>query len=137
MRIAVAGLHVDAISAPAEVSRVADWLPSHKVLSLGVVNGRNIWKSDLNSTLGWLEPLNEKLGQRLWLAPTCSLLHVPVDLSQEQELDRDIRNWLAFAVQKLDELKILARALNEGRSSVRAELADNQLAIDSRRSSIA
>ena len=131
----VAGLHVDAISAPAEVSRVADWLPSHKVLSLGVVNGRNIWKSDLNSTLGWLEPLNEKLGQRLWLAPTCSLLHVPVDLSREQELDRDIRNWLAFAVQKLDELKILARALNEGRSSVRAELADNQLAIDSRRSS--
>ncbi len=80
-------------------------------------------------------PLNEKLGQRLWLAPTCSLLHVPVDLSQEQELDRDIRNWLAFAVQKLDELKILARALNEGLSSVRAELADNQLAIDSRRSS--
>ncbi|WP_226597671.1 5-methyltetrahydropteroyltriglutamate--homocysteine S-methyltransferase [Marinobacter nauticus] len=131
----VAGLHVDAISAPAEVSRVADWLPSHKVLSLGVVNGRNIWKSDLNNTLGWLEPLNEKLGQRLWLAPTCSLLHVPVDLSREQELDSDIRNWLAFAVQKLDELKILARALNEGRSSVRAELADNQLAIDSRRSS--
>ncbi|ABM17906.1 5-methyltetrahydropteroyltriglutamate--homocysteine S-methyltransferase [Marinobacter nauticus] len=131
----VAGLHIDAISAPAEVSRVADWLPSHKVLSLGVVNGRNIWKSDLNSTLGWLEPLNEKLGQRLWLAPSCSLLHAPVDLSREQELDSDIRNWLAFAVQKLDELQILARALNEGRSSVRAELADNQLAIDSRRNS--
>jgi len=131
----VAGLHIDAVSAPAEVSRVADWLPSHKILSLGVVNGRNIWKSDLNGILDWLEPLNEKLGGRLWLAPSCSLLHVPVDLAREQELDTEIRSWLAFAVQKLDELQTLAKALNEGRTAVRSELAENRIAIESRRRS--
>ena len=131
----VAGLHIDAVSAPAEVSRVADWLPSHKVLSLGVINGRNIWKSDLNTILDWLEPLNEKLGERLWLAPSCSLLHVPVDLDREQELDTEIRSWLAFAVQKLDELQTLAKALNEGRTAVRSELAENRIAIESRRNS--
>jgi len=131
----VAGLHIDAVSAPAEVSRVADWLPSHKILSLGVINGRNIWKSDLNNTLDWLEPLNEKLGERLWLAPSCSLLHVPVDLAREQELDTEIRSWLAFAVQKLDELQTLAKALNEGRTAVRSELAENRIAIESRRRS--
>ena len=131
----VAGLHIDAVSAPAEVSRVADWLPSHKILSLGVVNGRNIWKSDLNNILDWLEPLNEKLGERLWLAPSCSLLHVPVDLAREQELDTEIRSWLAFAVQKLDELQTLAKALNEGRTAVRSELAENRIAIESRRRS--
>jgi len=131
----VAGLHIDAVSAPAEVSRVADWLPSHKILSLGVINGRNIWKSDLNNILDWLEPLNEKLGERLWLAPSCSLLHVPVDLAREQELDTEIRSWLAFAVQKLDELQTLAKALNEGRTAVRSELAENRIAIESRRRS--
>ncbi|MGC8120877.1 5-methyltetrahydropteroyltriglutamate--homocysteine S-methyltransferase [Marinobacter sp. VGCF2001] len=131
----VAGLHIDAVSAPAEVSRVADWLPSHKVLSLGVVNGRNIWKSDLLDLLDRLEPLNEKLEERLWLAPSCSLLHVPVDLQRETELDIDIRSWLAFAVQKLHEVHILARALNEGRDSVRTELTGNQQALQSRRNS--
>jgi len=128
----VAGIHLDAVSAGNEVSRIADWLPTHKVLSVGVINGRNIWKTDLEALLNWLEPLHEKLGQRLWLAPSCSLLHVPVDLNRENELDDDIRNWLAFAVQKLDELQVLARALNEGRGAVRQALADNQQAINSR-----
>ncbi|MBR9871065.1 MAG: 5-methyltetrahydropteroyltriglutamate--homocysteine S-methyltransferase [Gammaproteobacteria bacterium] len=131
----VAGVHLDAISAPDEVNRIADWLPTHKVLSLGVISGRNIWKTDLNKTLDWLELVHEKLGDRLWLAPSCSLLHVPVDLAQETGLDPEIRNWLAFALQKLDELQILTRALNEGRESVQQQLAQNQDAISSRRNS--
>jgi len=131
----VAGFHLDAISAPAEVSRLADWLPAHKVLSLGVLNGRNIWKTDLNATLDWLEPLKEKLGERLWLAPSCSLLHVPVDLESETSLDPEIRNWLAFARQKLQELGTLTKALDEGRKAVAQELDDNQQAIESRRKS--
>lgn len=131
----VAGIHLDAVSAPDEVNRIADWLPSHKVLSLGVINGRNIWKSDLTKILDWLEPVHDKLGDRLWLAPSCSLLHVPVDVTPETELDVEIRNWLAFAVQKLDELQVLARALNEGRNAVQQPLAANQQAIDSRRRS--
>ncbi|KXS54544.1 MAG: 5-methyltetrahydropteroyltriglutamate--homocysteine methyltransferase [Marinobacter sp. T13-3] len=128
----VAGIHLDAVSAANEVNRIADWLPTHKVLSLGVVNGRNIWKTDLEAQLNWLEPLHEKLGERLWLAPSCSLLHVPVDLEREAELDPEIRSWLAFAVQKLEEVQVLSRALNEGRKTVAPALAENRAAIDSR-----
>lgn len=131
----VAGIHLDALSAPDEVNRIVDWLPSHKVLSLGVINGRNIWKADLAKTLDWLEPVHEKLGERLWLAPSCSLLHVPVDLTPEQDLDGEIRDWLAFAVQKLDELQVLARALNEGRQAVQGPLAANKQSIENRQRS--
>ncbi|WP_049721212.1 5-methyltetrahydropteroyltriglutamate--homocysteine S-methyltransferase [Gilvimarinus polysaccharolyticus] len=131
----VAGIHVDAISAPAEVEKIIDWLPSHKILSLGIINGRNIWKTDLNATLDWLEPFAAKLGERLWLAPSCSLLHVPVDLAAEQALDPEVKNWLAFATQKLDELRIVATALNEGRSAVAAELAANAKAVAARKQS--
>ncbi|WP_309045788.1 5-methyltetrahydropteroyltriglutamate--homocysteine S-methyltransferase [Marinobacter sediminicola] len=133
--LSVAGIHLDAISAANEVSQLADWLPAHKVLSLGVINGRNIWKTDLNATLDLLEPLKEKLGERLWLAPSCSLLHVPVDLESETTLDDEVRNWLAFARQKLQELNTLAKALDEGRGAVAKELAANQNAIESRRQS--
>ncbi|QOJ24040.1 MAG: 5-methyltetrahydropteroyltriglutamate--homocysteine S-methyltransferase [Gammaproteobacteria bacterium] len=131
----VAGLHLDAVSAPDEVAKVIDWLPSHKILSLGVVSGRNIWKTDLTAVLDWLQPVHTRLQDRLWLAPSCSLLHVPVDLDSEQKLDADIRSWLAFAVQKLDEIAILAKALNHGRASVAAALQENQAAITSRKQS--
>jgi 5-methyltetrahydropteroyltriglutamate--homocysteine methyltransferase len=131
----VAGLHLDAVSAPAEVQRLVDWLPSHKVLSLGIISGRNIWKTDLTATLDWLEPIQQKLGHRLWLAPSCSLLHVPVDLAQETELDAEVHNWLAFAQQKLEELNLLARALTHGRDTVAAELSANAEALASRRRS--
>lgn len=124
-----AGLHIDAIHAAEEITRVVDWLPSHKVLSVGIINGRNIWKTDLNQALELLEPIHKRLGERLWLAPSCSLLHVPIDLHSEQNVDEDIRDWLAFAVQKLDELQILANALNAGRESVITELEANQQAI--------
>ncbi|GAB3467411.1 5-methyltetrahydropteroyltriglutamate--homocysteine S-methyltransferase [Massilia terrae] len=131
----VAGLHVDAINARDEVRPLLNLLPSHRVLSLGIVNGRNIWKTDLNAALDWLEPYAERLGDRLWIAPSCSLLHVPVDLACEQELDAELKSWLAFALQKLDEVKVLATALDMGRAAVAAELAANQAAIASRRAS--
>lgn len=131
----VAGLHLDAINARNEVQLVLNMLLPHKVLSLGVINGRNIWKTNLNATLDWLEPLAEKLGDRLWIAPSCSLLHVPVDLASEHKLDSEVKSWLAFALQKLDELKVLATALNRGRAAVAVELTSNQAAIQSRQSS--
>ncbi len=130
-----AGLHIDAINARDEVIKVVDWLPPHKVLSLGIINGRNIWKTDLNKTLDWLEPVYARLQQRLWLAPSCSLLHVPVDLNSETDLDTEVKDWLAFAEQKLDELAIVATALNEGRDAVAAELAENANSIAHRQSS--
>lgn len=131
----VDGLHVDAINARDEVHALVRELPAERVLSVGAINGRNIWKTDLNATLDWLEPLAKQLGDRLWLAPSCSLLHVPVDLASEEKLDAEIRSWLAFALQKLDELKVLAAALNEGRGKVADALAANAAAIDSRRRS--
>ncbi|CAB3975550.1 5-methyltetrahydropteroyltriglutamate--homocysteine methyltransferase [Burkholderia cenocepacia] len=133
--LSVDGLHVDAINARDEVDALARDLPAGRVLSVGAINGRNIWKTDLNATLDWLEPLAKQLGDRLWLAPSCSLLHVPVDLASEEKLDAEIRSWLAFALQKLDELKVLATALNEGRDKVADALAANAAAIHSRRQS--
>ncbi len=131
----VAGLHLDAITGREDVPALLNLLPSHKVLSLGVVNGRNIWKTDLNATLDWLAPIHDRLGDRLWLAPSCALLHVPVDLSSEQHLPTDVQRWLAFAVQKLDEVRTLAHALNHGRESVHAALQANAADVQSRRTS--
>ncbi|PYE27893.1 methionine synthase (B12-independent) [Paraburkholderia silvatlantica] len=131
----VDGLHIDAINARAEVALAAQKLPGECVLSVGAVNGRNIWKTDLNATLDWLEPLAKQLGERLWIAPSCSLLHVPVDLDSEVKLDAEIRSWLAFGLQKLDEVKVLATALNAGRDQVAAVLAANAAAVQARRES--
>jgi 5-methyltetrahydropteroyltriglutamate--homocysteine methyltransferase len=128
----VQGVHLDAINARSEVEDLIAKLPATSVVSLGVINGRNIWKSDLNSVLDWLEPVAKKLGDRLWVAPSCSLLHVPVDLASEQKLDADIKSWLAYALQKLGELKILSVALKQGRDAVKNELAENKAAIDAR-----
>lgn len=134
-KLPVQGLHLDAINARAEVDAVIAQLPQDRVLSLGVINGRNIWKTDLASVLDWLEPVAKQLGERLWIAPSCSLLHVPVDLESEQKLDAEVRSWLAFALQKLGELKVLAVALNQGRDAVKTELAANSAAIAARRAS--
>jgi len=131
----VAGLHIDAINGREDVQPLLNLLPAHKVLSLGVINGRNIWKTDLNAVLDWIEPIAERLGERLWIAPSCSLLHVPVDLDSEQKLDAEVKSWLAFALQKLDELRVLASALNNGRAAVKAVLDVNKAAIDARRAS--
>jgi 5-methyltetrahydropteroyltriglutamate--homocysteine methyltransferase len=130
-----AGLHIDAISAADELVRVVDWLPSHKVLSVGIINGRNIWKTDLNRALELLEPIHTRLAERLWLAPSCSLLHVPIDLNSEHNLAEETLDWLAFAVQKLEELSILAQALNLGREGVAAQLAENKQSIQRRQQS--
>jgi 5-methyltetrahydropteroyltriglutamate--homocysteine methyltransferase len=132
-KLPVDGLHIDAINARDEVAKAIAHLPDTTVVSVGVINGRNIWKTDLNAALQWLEPLHRSLGERLWIAPSCSLLHTPVDLNSEQKLDAEIRSWLAFALQKLDELTTLAAALNNGRASVAAALDANAVAIESRR----
>ncbi|MDM0079797.1 5-methyltetrahydropteroyltriglutamate--homocysteine S-methyltransferase [Variovorax sp. J31P179] len=130
----VAGLHIDAVNGRADVTPLLGLMPAHKVLSLGVIDGRNIWKTDLAAVLDWLEPIAQKLGgDRLWIAPSCSLLHVPVDLESEQKLDPEIKSWLAYALQKLDELKLLSTALNQGRDAVKDALAANQAAVAARR----
>lgn len=131
----VAGLHVDAINDRDGVDALLKLLGDDKVLSLGVINGRNIWKTDLTAVLDWVEPIAKQLGDRLWIAPSCSLLHVPVDLDSEQKLDADVKSWLAFALQKLGELRVLGKALSQGRDAVKAELAENLAALTARRTS--
>ena len=131
----VAGIHIDAINDQAGVLPLINLLPAHKVLSLGVINGRNVWKTDLTAVLDWIEPLATRLGERFWIAPSCSLLHVPVDLDSEKTLDAEVKSWLSFALQKLDELQVLGTALREGREAVKAALAANQAALAARRAS--
>jgi len=133
-QLPVEGLHVDSVRAPEELALVADWLPAHKVLSVGIIDGRNIWRADLDAALAKLGPLADKRGE-LWLAPSCSLLHVPLDLEQEHELDGELKAWLAFARQKLVELNVLRHALAEGEASVREELQASRTALAARRTS--
>lgn len=109
----VDGLHIDLVRAPEQYPIILDRLPAYKVLSLGVVNGRNVWRCDLEKALATLQHANERLGERLWVAPSCSLLHSPVDLGREDQLDAELKSWLAFAVQKCEEVAILAKAVNQ------------------------
>lgn len=132
----VDGLHVDLVRAPDQLLLLLDRLPAYKVLSLGVVNGRNIWRAELTDLLELLRSAEQRLGERLWVAPSCSLLHCPVDLTQEDQLDADQLSWLAFARQKVEEVGCLAAALN--RSTDRdweAELGASAAACAERRSS--
>ncbi len=132
----VDGLHLDAVRAPEQVEAVVDRLLPHKVLSLGVIDGRNVWRADLPALREWLAPLAARLGERLWLAPSCSLLHVPVDLTAEIELDAELKGWLAFARQKLDETVLLGRALDARLTAGdEARLAETGEALAARRAS--
>ena len=127
----IAGLHIDLARAPEQLDAVVKAVPHNRLLSLGVVDGRNIWRADLAALLDRLEPLAAQ--RDLVLAPSCSLLHVPVDLQLESRLDDELKQWLAFAVQKIEELDLLRRALANGRESVAAELATSARATEARK----
>ncbi len=109
----VAGLHVDLVRGLGEAAWVAERLGADKVLSAGVIDGRNVWRDDLDAALALLRGLRSRGGE-LWIAPSCSLLHVPVDLDAEDELPQPFKGGMAFARQKLGELQWLAQALREG-----------------------
>ncbi|WP_457447267.1 5-methyltetrahydropteroyltriglutamate--homocysteine S-methyltransferase [Roseateles sp. P5_E4] len=124
----VAGLHVDAVRAPEELLPVALRLPLDRELSVGIIDGRNIWRSDLDQALSQLNKVRELRGGRLWVAPSCSLLHVPFSLRHDAALDTELQGWLAGAVEKLDELRVLKRALWGSEASVARELAESRIA---------
>ncbi|WP_254275840.1 5-methyltetrahydropteroyltriglutamate--homocysteine S-methyltransferase [Halomonas sp. 3H] len=136
VNLPVAGLHVDLVRDPAQLEAVLDRLPAYKVLSLGAIDGRNVWRADLALLRERLAQARMRLGRRLWVAPSCSLLHVPVDLERETGLDPELASWLAFARQKLDEVATLARLL-DGRATEadRQRLEAATLALQSRRDS--
>jgi 5-methyltetrahydropteroyltriglutamate--homocysteine methyltransferase len=131
----VDGLHLDAVRAPYELASALDKLPAYKTLSVGMVDGRNIWRTDLDAALLQLRKLKNRLGERLWIAPSCSLLHVPVDLEQETDLDPEVKSWLAFATQKLEELGTLKQALDDGADAARHELEESRRILATRETS--
>ncbi|RDS79964.1 5-methyltetrahydropteroyltriglutamate--homocysteine S-methyltransferase [Dyella monticola] len=111
-QLLVDGLHVDLVRAPNQLDDVLDALPRQHVLSLGVVDGRNIWRTDLDHVLPLIKRAHARIGgERLQLAPSCSLLHIPIDVSLETELSSELRSWLSFGRQKIEELRTLRDAL--------------------------
>ncbi|MHB1057832.1 MAG: 5-methyltetrahydropteroyltriglutamate--homocysteine S-methyltransferase [Rhodanobacter sp.] len=126
----VDGLHIDLARAPEQLDAVLDALPADRILSTGVVDGRNIWRSRPDRVLPLLRKAQARTGgERLWLAPSCSLLHVPIDLEAETALDPPRRASMAFARQKIEELRVYADAL-AGQPEADAALAAQQALLD-------
>ena len=118
----VHGVHIDCVRAPEQLAVFAEQFPTNKVLSVGLIDGRNVWKANLTQVIDTLEPVKAKFQNNLWIAPSCSLLHSPQDLVVEEKLNGEIKSWMAFAAQKLVELGVVKRALEHGKDSVAAEL---------------
>jgi len=131
----VSGIHLDLVRAPQQLATFLNGYPKSKVLSLGIVDGRNIWRTDLDAAFVALKPAHDRLGERLWISAGCSLQHVPVDLANEMTLDAEIRSWLAFAVQKLAEIATLKRGLVQGIEAIAPALEASRKAAASRKSS--
>lgn len=135
-QLPVAGLHVDLVHGRGQLDGVLSALPETTSLSLGVVDGHNIWRSNLDEALLLVKQAERKIGRdRILITPSCSLLHCPLDLDNETSLDDELRSWLAFAKQKLIEISVITRAINEGDDLVADEIQANRDAIVSRRQS--
>ena len=126
----VDGLHADFSAAPKQPDAVVNKLPDDWVLSAGVINGRNVWRTDVNHWLEKLTAVKEKIGERLWVASSCSLLHSPIDLDLETNLTGEVRSWFAFAKQKLAEVNLLALALNHNQEAIKQCQAYSQPIVD-------
>ncbi|RFS14755.1 5-methyltetrahydropteroyltriglutamate--homocysteine S-methyltransferase [Emticicia sp. C21] len=134
-------LHIDLVRAPHQLDIILDnssFKNSNKILSLGVVDGRNIWKNDFTNSLNTILKATKVLGSnRIWIAPSCSLLHTPCDLDLEKDeatLPAEIKNWMAFAKQKLSEVVTLAH-LSDSTTAKKyfTHLSKNQVAIGQRK----
>ncbi|MDD4932487.1 MAG: 5-methyltetrahydropteroyltriglutamate--homocysteine S-methyltransferase [Methylacidiphilaceae bacterium] len=131
----VDAVHWDATRGGSELETVLSVIPASMILSLGVVDGRNVWRNNFSESLLSIERALAAIGQdRLWLAPSCSLLHVPVSLEGEKRLDPELRSWLAFAYEKLREVDLLARLALRDPASLPA-LEENRRTLESRRQS--
>ena len=119
-----------------DIEQALSLIGDEKILSLGVVDGRNIWKNNIGESLGFVEKAVAKLGSdRVFVAPSCSLLHSPVDLDSEVKLDDELKGWMAYATQKLDEIALIAKGANEGREKIASALTASNNAQESRKNS--
>ncbi len=136
LRLPVDGLHIDGIRAGDELHQIVESAPPHLTLSLGILDGRNIWRADLDAVLRRLVPLVEQRAtDRLQLAPSCSLLHLPYDLADETALDLELKASLSFATEKLEELATLKQALSGNRDTVESRIGASVRAVAARRAS--
>jgi hypothetical protein len=134
--VAPAELHVDLVRAPKQLDRVLASLPAATRLSAGVVDGRNVWATDADRALDLLDRAAGAIGsERITIAPSCSLLHVPYRAARERRLDPELRGWLAFGEEKLGELALLGRALDADAGERDELLAGARQRAASRRSS--
>ncbi|MFK5920845.1 MAG: 5-methyltetrahydropteroyltriglutamate--homocysteine S-methyltransferase [Verrucomicrobiota bacterium] len=127
-------VHLDLVRAPGQIDWVLSHVPEDKIISLGVVDGRNIWKNNFKKSIAVVKRAVEYLGtERVWVAPSCSLQHVPMDLDLETKLDGELMDWLAFAKQKLDEVQVIAVAASpEGEELVAAAVEVNHISWEKR-----
>ncbi len=129
-------VHVDLVRAPEQFAEVLNLVKADQTLSLGLVDGRNIWINNLENSVSLVKKAVEKLGEtRVIVAPSCSLIHTPVDLTSEDQLDAELKSWLSFATQKLVEIAVIAKAAGASESEVKAALDANKAAIADRKTS--
>lgn len=129
----VAGLHFDFVRVPQQLEEVAGVLSDKQTLSVGIVDGRNIWKTDFAKASAFVKKAIELVGDRVVVSTSSSLLHTPVDLESEKKLDATIKDWFSFATQKLGEVVTIAK--NVSGEDVSAALAANAASIKSRKES--
>lgn len=136
LRLPVAAVHLDLVRAPSQLERALDAAPRGTMLSLGVVDGRNVWRTDLERASDLLEKAAAKLGfENILIAPSCSLLHCPIDLDEETSLDAELKSWMAFAKQKIEEIAVLTQAIQRGRGAVEFPWLASRAAVESRHTS--
>lgn len=132
MQLPVHGVHIDCVRGTADLDAVVARLTSSQIVSVGVIDGRNIWASPLRTIINRLTPIFNILGDRMWIAPSCSLLHVPVDIDQEITLPKHIRPWMSFATQKLSELETIKACLTQKKSHDLPALLENDAIMEAR-----
>lgn len=129
----VQGLHIDLVAGKDDLQKVNKALPAEWLLSLGLINGRNVWRADLSEKR---EKAKTLLGKRqIWIGTSCSLLHSPIDLNDETGLDKEVKSWFAFALQKCEELALLTAALNNDNAENIAKLEAYSAPIRARKTS--
>ena len=129
-------IHVDLVRHPEQLDVVLGSLGPKQILSLGVVDGRNIWKTNAKRAIETVETAIQKLGKdRVIVASSSSLLHTPHTLESEKKLDAEVKDWFSFAVEKLAELVVIAKAVTDGPASVREQLEANAKSIEARSTS--
>lgn len=129
-------VHIDLIRAPEQLSVAIDTINDDQTLSLGLVDGRNIWINDLEHSGDLVKDVIKELGSnRVIVAPSCQLLHVPVDLNSEENLDSDVKSWLSFATQKLAEINAINQVAQGNEEQVQGLLTQNKKANENRKTS--